>query len=113
MSTEKQIDEHGDEMTSTPCIKQATEDIRADTGLDKTLKTLRSKYSFDTLNDDKTAKAALKLYRKMWVDNGKVLVPDMDRLEAAYRRTRRFEMLASGGNVERWWIPAFSKVGRQ
>ena len=101
MSTEKQIDEHGDEIKKyLLSIKQATEDIRADTGLDDTLKTLRSKYSFDTLNDDKTAKAALKLYRDMWADKGKVLAPDMDRLESAYRELVDSKMIASGKKVE-------------
>ena len=102
MSTKKQIDEHGDEIANyLLAIKQATEDVIADTDLDKTLTTMRSAYSFDTLNDDKTAKAALNLYRKMWVNNNKVLVPDMDRLEAAYRELVDAGMLASGKNVEK------------
>ena len=86
-STPDQIGKHKEELTNYfAAIKEVIEDVTADKDLKKTIATLRSKYSFATLNDDKIATEALTALRGLWTnhDKGPLLTQDMDVWAAGY-----------------------------
>ena len=74
-------------------VHDALEFMVADEGFDRTLEVLRSKYSFDGLNDSDVAKASLAEFRSVWTAGGRenLLLTQPERWATGYR-----ELVAAG-----------------
>jgi NitT/TauT family transport system substrate-binding protein len=87
-------------------IHDALAAIVADESLDETIKQLRGKYSFATLDDDKIAKASLTMMRKLWTggDPSKpLLVTDESAWTAGYKELTDAGAAKSGGTAGTWF----------
>ena len=87
-------------------IHDAVSSIVADESLDATIKQLRGKYSFATLDDDKIAKASLTMMRKLWTggDPSKpLLVTDESAWTAGYKELTDAGAAKSGGTAGTWF----------
>ena len=77
--------------------------IIADTALDDTLRTLRTKYTFDALDDDTVAKESLKLLRDGWkAHDATPLMTDTAHWSAAYDELVKAGMAKAGGTPAEW-----------
>ena len=78
----------------------------ADESLEETIKQLRSKYSFATLDDDKLAKASLTMLRRTWTggDSSKpLLVTDKAAWTAGYGELTAARVAKAGGDPASWF----------
>jgi NitT/TauT family transport system substrate-binding protein len=103
-STPDQIGKHKEELTNYfAAIKEVIEDVTADKDLKKTIATLRSKYSFATLNDDKIAKEALTALRGLWTnhDKGPLLTQDLAVWAAGYDELVGAKVVTAGFDSEK------------
>ena len=78
--------------------------------LDETIKVLRSKYSFSTLNDDNIAKQSLQMARESWLgDEGpdKLLVTNEERWAAGYKELADAGMVPGGADPKPWFDNSF------
>jgi NitT/TauT family transport system substrate-binding protein len=86
-------------------IRDSVAAIVADKSLDDTVKQLRGKYSFGTLDDDKVAKASLMTMRDLWTggDAGKpLLVTDKAAWTAGYTELTTAGLAKPGGDAASW-----------
>jgi NitT/TauT family transport system substrate-binding protein len=86
-------------------IKDAVAAMVADNALDETIKQLRGKYSFGTLNDDKVAKTSLTTMRDLWTggDSSKpLLVTDKAAWTAGYTELTTAGLAKTGGDAAAW-----------
>jgi NitT/TauT family transport system substrate-binding protein len=87
-------------------INDALAAIVADEALDETIKQLRAKYSFATLDDDKVAKASLTMLRDTWTggDASKpLLVTDEAAWTTGYRELTAAGLAKTGGDAGSWF----------
>lgn len=87
-------------------IQDALTAIVEDKSFDKTLETLRGKYSFGSLDDDEVARASLTEMRKLWTgdDPAKpLLVTDEAAWVAGYDELTAADVAASGGDAKTWF----------
>jgi len=78
--------------------------IVADESLDETLKVLRSKYKFQTLDNDAIAKQSLRQSRDSWVAGGKpLLVTDEAAWADGYKELTDAGMAQPGGDPKGWF----------
>ncbi len=87
-------------------INDALAAIVADRSLDATIKQLRGKYSFSTLDDDRVAKASLTMMRKLWTgeDPSKpLLVTDETAWTTGYKELTDAGVAQSGGAADTWY----------
>ncbi|SDL95354.1 NitT/TauT family transport system substrate-binding protein [Nonomuraea maritima] len=87
-------------------IDDALSAIVADESLDETVKQLRTRYSFATLDDDKIAKASLTLLRESWTggDPSKpLLVTDQAAWAAGYTELTAAGLAKSGADAGSWF----------
>jgi NitT/TauT family transport system substrate-binding protein len=87
-------------------IRDAVAAMVADPSLDETLKQLRGKYSFATLDDDKVAKASLTTMRELWTggDPAKpLLVTDPAAWSAGYQELTAAAVAKPGGDPAQWF----------
>lgn len=86
-------------------IHDAVTAIVADQTMDETLKALRSKYSFATLDDDRIAKASLTMIRNTWTggEAGRpLLVTEEATWVAGYRELTSAGLAKAGGDAASW-----------
>ena len=70
-ATQQGLEEHGDDIKKyLAAIQDATQAIVDDEELDGVLETMRSKYSFASLDDDTVAKESLRQSRSLWTAKG-------------------------------------------
>lgn len=87
-------------------IHDAVAAVVADESLDETIKQLRSKYSFATLDDDKIAKASLTTMRDSWTggDPSKpLLVTDKAAWVTGYEELTAAGVAKSAGDAASWF----------
>jgi NitT/TauT family transport system substrate-binding protein len=86
-------------------IKQAVDSVIADQSLDETLRVMRTKYNFKTLQDPAVAKDSLREYVQLWTADGRenVLKTSPERWERAYREMARARVLKDGLNPREWF----------
>jgi ABC-type nitrate/sulfonate/bicarbonate transport system substrate-binding protein len=87
-------------------IRDAVAAMVADPSLDETLKQLRGKYSFATLDDDTVAKASLTTMRDLWTggDASKpLLVTDQAAWAAGYQELTAAAVAKPGGDPAKWF----------
>ena len=78
--------------------------IVADESLDETLKVLRSKYKFQTLDNDAIAKQSLRMARESWVVGDKpLLVTDEEAWAAGYKELADAGLAQGGGDPKAWF----------
>lgn len=85
-------------------VKEASQAIVDDKDLDTVLATMRSKYSFGSLDDDEVAKASLEESRRLWTADGTqpLLTTDASYWDEAYSELVGSEMAKPGGNARDW-----------
>jgi NitT/TauT family transport system substrate-binding protein len=86
-------------------INDAVAAMAADTNFDETIKQLRAKYSFATLDDDKIARAALTTMMKGWTqgDASKpLLVTDEAKWTKGYEEKVKAGVVKAGGDPASW-----------
>ncbi len=91
-------------------LRDAVAAMVADESLDETIKVLRSKYSFSTLNDDNIAKQSLQMARESWLgDEGpdKLLVTNEERWAAGYKELADAGMVTGGADPKPWFDNSF------
>ncbi|MFJ2754105.1 ABC transporter substrate-binding protein [Nocardioides sp. NPDC087217] len=104
-STTKAIESDGETITRyLTAIQAALADAVADEKLDETLKVLRSKYSFPSLDDDNIARKSLASLRSLWTADGTqpILRTDEDYWKAGYDELAKAGMVKSGANPSTW-----------
>ncbi len=87
-------------------IHDALTEFVADENFDKTIATLREKYSFATLDDDKIARASLGMMRELWTggDPSKpLLVTDEAAWLAGYEELTAAGQAEPGGDAASWF----------
>lgn len=98
-ATQEGLDEHGDDIRSyLAAIQEAVEEMISDESLDGVLETMRSEYSFGSLDDEEVAKDALSQARELWTANGTVPVlrSNVDIWAAGYQELIDGGMLPAG-----------------
>jgi len=86
-------------------VHDALEFMVADEGFDRTLEILRSKYSFDGLNDSEVAKASLAEFRSVWTAAGRenLLLTLPERWTAGYRELVAAGLAEPGRTPDDWY----------
>jgi len=86
-------------------VHDALEFMVADEGFDRTLEILRSKYSFDGLNDTDVAKASLTEFRKVWTAEGRerLLLTLPERWTSGYRELVEAGLAEPGKEPIEWF----------
>lgn len=86
-------------------IRQAIDFIIADEGFDETLRIMREKYSFGTLQSDSVAKASLAEYVAAWTAAGdaNIMRTDASRWQAAYDEMVAAGLLEAGHDTAAWF----------
>ena len=102
MTTKAQIDQHGDELKDYfLAVQQVKEGLIAEKNFDGAIKTLRSKYSFASLDDDDIAKTSFEERTVSWTGkDGRTGWPDMDQLEGAYGELVDAKFVPGGKKIE-------------
>ncbi len=91
-------------------LHDAMSAIIADESLDETIRTLRSKYKFATLDNDAIAKQSLKLSRESWVagePSKAVLATNEERWLAGYKELTDAGLVQTGGDPKAWFDNSF------
>lgn len=85
-------------------IKSAVDFVAADEQLDETLRLMRSKYHFQTLDDTEVAKESLREYVKLYNADGKenVLKTVPERWERGYKEMTDSDVVKKGLNPRDW-----------
>jgi NitT/TauT family transport system substrate-binding protein len=80
-----------------------------DEDFDRTLETLRSKHSFDALNDTAIAKESLREYLRVWTSAGResVLRTVPERWARSYQELIAAGIADAGANPEQWFTNEF------
>jgi NitT/TauT family transport system substrate-binding protein len=87
-------------------IRDALTAMVADESFDKTLKTLRGRYSFASLDDDEVARASLTEMRELWTGGDPatpLLVTDEAAWVAGYDELTAADVATSGGDATTWF----------
>jgi NitT/TauT family transport system substrate-binding protein len=86
-------------------VYRALEFIIGDDGFDRTLSTLRQKYSFATLDDTVVAKDSLKEFVGVWTSAGRenVLRTVPERWQSGYDELVRAGQAKAGKDPSRWF----------
>jgi NitT/TauT family transport system substrate-binding protein len=86
-------------------IRAAIDFVVADDGFDETLRTIRSKYSFATLEDDSVAKASLREYVRAWTKEGPAYImrTNEETWRRGYEELVRAGRLPAGKNPSEWF----------
>ncbi|WP_166791224.1 ABC transporter substrate-binding protein [Cryobacterium sp. Hh7] len=102
MTTKEQIDQHGDELKNFfLAVQQVKEGLIAEKNFDAAIKTLRSEYTFASLDDDEIANASFKERTAAWQGkDGRTGWPDMEELEGAYGELVDSKVVPSGKKIE-------------
>ena len=89
-------------------IRAAIDFMIADDGFDETLRIMRQKHSFGTLDDDEVAKASLAEYVKLWTAEGaeNILRTVPERWRRGYEELASAGRAASGQTPEQWFTNA-------
>lgn len=109
-ATKDGLAKNGDQIKGyLAAIKEATQAIIDDKELDTVIATMRSKYSFASLNDDTVAKASLEESRQLWTAKGTkpLLTTDAGYWDEAYKELVGAEMAKSGGDPQKWMDNGF------
>lgn len=105
--TKDSLKEEGDKLKAfMAAIHESMSFMVDDENFTETIKILRSKYSFPTLEDDKIAVPALKWQRETWTggDPSKpLLVVDEERWSAAYKSLVNAKLVDPGGDPSSWF----------
>ncbi len=93
-------------------VRDALEFMLADDGFDRTLEVLRSKYSFDGLNDTEIAKESLEEYTSVWTAAGEenLLLTVPERWHRGYEELVAAGLAEPGASPDEWFTNEF--VGR-
>lgn len=84
-------------------IHAAMDFISNDDGFDKTLKIIRKKYSFDTLQNTKIAKASLRASVQAWGSSDKLLWTDPQNWQKAYQELVQTGVADGGKDPKDWF----------
>lgn len=89
-------------------VRGAIDFMIADDGFDETLRILRQKYSFSTLQDTAVAKDSLGEYVRAWTSAGvdNILRTDADRWRAGYEELVRAGLAEAGLDPAAWFTNA-------
>lgn len=89
-------------------VRAAIDFMIADDGFDETLRIMRQKHSFATLDDDEIAKASLAEYVKLWTAEGRenILRTVPERWRRGYEELASAGRAASGQKPEQWFTNA-------
>lgn len=112
-ATKEGLEEHGDDIRKyLAAIHDATQAIVDDEELDGVLETMRSKYSFASLDDDTVAKESLRQSRNLWTAKG--TQPLLQTVEEywveGYEELVDAGMIPAGSDPKQWmdnsYLPA-------
>lgn len=84
-------------------IHAAMDFIANDDGFDKTLKIIRKKYSFDTLENTEIAKASLQASVRAWGSTDKLLWTDAQKWQKSYQELVETGVADGGKNPADWF----------
>jgi NitT/TauT family transport system substrate-binding protein len=110
MASEEGLTEHPDLIRRyLAAVREAIDFIIADDGFDESLRIMRQKYSFGTLQDDTVAKESLAEYVSAWTAAGtsNILRTDPARWQAAYEELVAAGQLDSGHDPAAWYTNEF------
>ena len=99
------LEKNGDQIKRyLAAIKEATQAIVDDESLDGVISTMRSKYSFASLDNDEVAKASLEESRRLWTAGGTrpLLTTEAALWDESYRELLDAGMTKSGGDAQKW-----------
>ena len=112
-ATQQGLEEHGDDIKKyLAAIQDATQAIVDDEELDGVLETMRSKYSFASLDDDTVAKESLRQSRSLWTAKGTqpLLQTVEDYWVEGYEELVDAGMIPAGSDPKKWmdnsYLPA-------
>lgn len=102
MTTKSQMDKHSDELKDYfLAIQQIKEGLIAEKNFDDAIKTLKTKYTFASLDDEEIAKASFKERVEAWTGkDGRTGWPDMAQLEGAYKELVDAKIVPGGKKIE-------------
>ncbi len=111
LATKAGLQQHKDTIQKyLRAVHAATLQIIADKSMDKTLKTIRSKYDFDGLKPDKIAKPSLQYLVDSWLADGRdnILRPMPDKWAKVYDELVKVKVVEPGKDPKAWVDDSFS-----
>lgn len=106
MAAAREFERHRDAIERfLRAVDGALEFMLEDENFDRTLEVLRSRYSFDGLNDTEIAKASLTEYRRSWTDGGReaLLRTEPTRWSRGYQELVDAGLVATGEMPDDWF----------
>jgi NitT/TauT family transport system substrate-binding protein len=91
-------------------LRDAVAAMVADENFDETIKVLRSKYSFSTLDDDNIARQSLQAARQSWLGTegaDKLLVTNEEQWTAGYQELVDAGLVPGGADAKAWFDNGF------
>ncbi|MEO9246319.1 ABC transporter substrate-binding protein [Citricoccus nitrophenolicus] len=112
-ATQQSLEEHGEEIKAyMAAIRDAVQEIIDDESLESVIETMRSKYSFGSLDDDEVAKESLSQSRDLWTAKGTqpLLTTDEGYWAEGYEELVSAGMVEAGSDPSEWldnsYLPA-------
>jgi hypothetical protein len=93
-------------------VRGAIDFMIADDGFDETLRLMRQKYDFGTLQNDAVAKGSLAEYVRAWTlaGPGNILRTDPERWRLGYEELVATGQVEAGHDASRWFTNEFVPV---
>jgi NitT/TauT family transport system substrate-binding protein len=104
-ATTQTLEEHGDEIKAyMAAIHDAVQEFVEDESFEKTIATMRSKYSFGSLDEDEVATESLRQARDLWTANGTqpLLTSDEGYWAEGYAELVDAGMIQDGADPADW-----------
>jgi len=104
-ATTSSLEEHGEDIKAyMAAIHDAVQEIVDDESLESVIETMRSKYSFGSLDDDEVAKESLRQSRQLWTAKGTqpLLTSDEKYWAEGYSELVDAGMIQGGADPQQW-----------